>query len=243
MALVECVECKAEVSDKAAACPKCGAPIKAAGQQKTQSVSAAQGCLYVLVLIGIVIAISGYESCGCNQPAKVGNGAPVMPSLRAAAPAPTAEQAGIAARKAVDNAALGAAADAASAERNQKRKRSLFPAKPNGLDACAIDNKVGPLDADFVFDTKVDLAFAAELGKPLAQRFIRQVMAIHSCTALWSNQIEEVLLPALPQLADVKQLDTLVAVVGDFCASKDDASQECFARVINAMVRMTYKHR
>ena len=89
MALVECGECKAEVSDKAAACPKCGAPIKAAEPPKTQSVSAAQGCLFVLVLIGLVTAVGGYKTCDGNHGPKVGNGAPVMPSLR---PPPPAER-------------------------------------------------------------------------------------------------------------------------------------------------------
>lgn len=34
MALIECAECKKEVSDKAAACPHCGAPVAAAPSKR-----------------------------------------------------------------------------------------------------------------------------------------------------------------------------------------------------------------
>lgn len=34
MALIECAECKKEVSDKAAACPHCGAPVAAAAPKR-----------------------------------------------------------------------------------------------------------------------------------------------------------------------------------------------------------------
>lgn len=60
MALIKCRECGAEISDKAAACVKCGAPVKSA-KAKPQT-----GCLPVivgiLIVFGAIWAIGGSGS-------------------------------------------------------------------------------------------------------------------------------------------------------------------------------------
>lgn len=63
MALVKCRECKAEVSSKAAACPKCGAPIKSVPKQ--------YGCFSSMLLIGValVVVVAAVNSISRRAPA------------------------------------------------------------------------------------------------------------------------------------------------------------------------------
>lgn len=62
MALLKCTECRKEVSDKAAACPGCGAPIAAAPAQQVARVARQGGkweaAGFVLIVIGIVLGIA-----------------------------------------------------------------------------------------------------------------------------------------------------------------------------------------
>ena len=56
MALIRCAECKAEVSDTATACPKCGAPMEISKKKQKSQVSTGCGCLIVLLVVGGIIA-------------------------------------------------------------------------------------------------------------------------------------------------------------------------------------------
>ena len=60
MALINCKECGKEVSDQAASCPHCGAPIRVPVLSKvTAKPNGCNGCLAVLgVFIGLVIVTS-----------------------------------------------------------------------------------------------------------------------------------------------------------------------------------------
>jgi hypothetical protein len=60
MALKKCNECGNEVSNKAEKCPKCGNPIK-------KKSSAAGGCLAVIILTFIVIAVVGTMETGSSS--------------------------------------------------------------------------------------------------------------------------------------------------------------------------------
>jgi hypothetical protein len=64
MALIKCAECGREISDKAAACPNCGAPVQAAPaagtttegtERKSAGASSALGIVAVIVGLGAVI--------------------------------------------------------------------------------------------------------------------------------------------------------------------------------------------
>ena len=55
MALIECSECKAEVSDRAIACPKCGAPVAIPRPSKTGS--SGRWWKVLLVLLGLFFAV------------------------------------------------------------------------------------------------------------------------------------------------------------------------------------------
>lgn len=60
MALIACPECRAEVSDVAAACPQCGYPITPAEEPPPESKPRRQfrsGCLLVLLLTAVVGAV------------------------------------------------------------------------------------------------------------------------------------------------------------------------------------------
>jgi hypothetical protein len=86
MALMSCPECGKQVSDKAAACPHCGAPIAAssssaaprAGEPRAehgepvevynprqdQFLTRNRGCLEVFVSLGLaILIIAGLKSC------------------------------------------------------------------------------------------------------------------------------------------------------------------------------------
>lgn len=59
MALIRCTECKAKVSEKADACPKCGAPVEKSGKKQKKQISTGCGCLIVILVIGgLIMAIS-----------------------------------------------------------------------------------------------------------------------------------------------------------------------------------------
>ncbi len=58
MSLIRCAECKAKVSDKAASCPKCGAPIEISKKKQGRLLST--GCGYfigMLIVCGLFIAV------------------------------------------------------------------------------------------------------------------------------------------------------------------------------------------
>jgi len=56
MTLIKCIECGKEVSDQAASCPHCGAPIQSSASNKTKSNPVScNGCLAVFgVFIGLI---------------------------------------------------------------------------------------------------------------------------------------------------------------------------------------------
>ena len=84
MALIQCPECKSEVSDKASSCPKCGCPIsigkeikiqneirKEDGKENAQTIQltgkkykAQQLLGVVALLLGLVILMAGLASNG-----------------------------------------------------------------------------------------------------------------------------------------------------------------------------------
>jgi hypothetical protein len=81
MALIKCRECGREVSTEAAACPGCGAPIKAmaeqaaAAEKKTADAANAKkgclGCFGILILFILVVAIwSALSPSETPQPKK-----------------------------------------------------------------------------------------------------------------------------------------------------------------------------
>jgi len=69
MALVKCGECESEVSDKAAACPKCGAPVASPDgdstvvttQQTAKVYKAHQLYAFGLIVVGLFVAASGSD--------------------------------------------------------------------------------------------------------------------------------------------------------------------------------------
>lgn len=65
MALIKCSECGTEVSDKAAVCVKCGAPVK------PTKASAPSGCaVIVLIVLGVSIAATVIGSISSGTEAK-----------------------------------------------------------------------------------------------------------------------------------------------------------------------------
>jgi hypothetical protein len=88
MALVECPECRGQVSDAAAACPHCGHPVAktAVEKQPASKRKKNSGCGWALLLIGVgfVFAILGAETKP-TQPGISGVGGPSPPST----PTPT----------------------------------------------------------------------------------------------------------------------------------------------------------
>lgn len=60
MALIECKECKKQISSDAASCPHCGKPIKT--ENPTQVKDAASGCLGIIFLALIFFAAIDYFS-------------------------------------------------------------------------------------------------------------------------------------------------------------------------------------
>jgi hypothetical protein len=60
MALIECTECKKQISDKASACPQCGAPVSAtSNSQSANTVSAPKKkTSWFTWLVAVVLAVS-----------------------------------------------------------------------------------------------------------------------------------------------------------------------------------------
>jgi RNA polymerase subunit RPABC4/transcription elongation factor Spt4 len=54
VALILCLECGKEVSDKAVSCPNCGAPRKV-----TRTGAKWEGIGFILIIIGLIMAIAG----------------------------------------------------------------------------------------------------------------------------------------------------------------------------------------
>jgi uncharacterized paraquat-inducible protein A len=67
MALIKCPECDSEVSSEAAACPKCGHPLKAkpAGGINTQDPVHVVGIIVVVIII-IGIVVFGAQQCNAG---------------------------------------------------------------------------------------------------------------------------------------------------------------------------------
>lgn len=70
MALISCKECNTEISDKAAVCPKCGAPVEVTGLQAGPVVITEQtGKKYkALQLAGVIMILAGVVSCAGHDP-------------------------------------------------------------------------------------------------------------------------------------------------------------------------------
>jgi uncharacterized membrane protein YvbJ len=73
MALISCSECGKQVSDKAASCPNCGAPISAVSPVSlnpqshtyvTRTGAKWEGIGFVLIVIGLVMAIASQSVFG-----------------------------------------------------------------------------------------------------------------------------------------------------------------------------------
>lgn len=65
MTLIACSECGAEISGKAASCPKCGNPIEAAPEVQPETASSGLGCGGIsLLILGaiIILAIVSYAT-------------------------------------------------------------------------------------------------------------------------------------------------------------------------------------
>lgn len=60
MALITCKECGQRISDKAVACPHCGARIAALSEVHSSTRTTIKGLCLVSCVIGIVMAIAGY---------------------------------------------------------------------------------------------------------------------------------------------------------------------------------------
>jgi hypothetical protein len=86
MALIECPECGKEISDKASACPHCGAPQK---PKEQKSGCLGMGCL-VMILFPIVIVIAGSFYPSSDSPRSTQT--PPEPVDVATTPAPAPRQ-------------------------------------------------------------------------------------------------------------------------------------------------------
>jgi len=61
MALIACTECNSQISDKAAACPKCGAPTSSKkGVVTTQQTSKV---FKIFQIVGVLMVIAGVVNC------------------------------------------------------------------------------------------------------------------------------------------------------------------------------------
>lgn len=70
MALIECYECGAEISEKAKACIKCGAPVRHAVSQHGKIITTQQtGKKYKgAQLVGAALMCVGVVSCAAKEP-------------------------------------------------------------------------------------------------------------------------------------------------------------------------------
>jgi len=69
MALIKCAECQTEMSDKAAACPKCGAPKAIAAAAPAKSWSTGKVLVVGLLIIVVIGAMSELDKSGGGAPA------------------------------------------------------------------------------------------------------------------------------------------------------------------------------
>lgn len=61
MALIKCIDCGTEVSDKAEKCPKCACPIsKKENNEQTQVIEQTSKRLKMQLLIGVVVLFLGF---------------------------------------------------------------------------------------------------------------------------------------------------------------------------------------
>jgi len=56
MALLRCAKCRAKVSDRATACPKCGTPTVFIQKRKYNRITSCTGCLTSLIIVAAIIA-------------------------------------------------------------------------------------------------------------------------------------------------------------------------------------------
>lgn len=76
MALIRCAECKARMSDKASACPKCGAPLEVSEKKQKARISNGCGCLIICLVVGVIFA----AAASTNKSNALGSTAPRQPS-------------------------------------------------------------------------------------------------------------------------------------------------------------------
>lgn len=55
MALIRCIDCRAKVSDKAIACPKCGAPVEISKKEQKSHISTRTGFLIIILVVASII--------------------------------------------------------------------------------------------------------------------------------------------------------------------------------------------
>jgi hypothetical protein len=69
--LIQCPECKQQISDQAESCPKCGRPISSQDREKARAAAKASqnvakgcgiGCLVVVVIIILIAVFSGQDT-------------------------------------------------------------------------------------------------------------------------------------------------------------------------------------
>ena len=64
MALIKCVECGKEISDKASACPSCGVPVAGNSQvhvRVTRTGARWEGIGFVMIAVGLVSMLAGWH--------------------------------------------------------------------------------------------------------------------------------------------------------------------------------------
>ena len=90
MAMIRCTECRKDVSDKAASCPHCGAPVDAVAAQAMQTASGTTALKWVSGLLAILIFIN---FCNREETSKQVERAPVAEAPSAqAAPEPVPDE-------------------------------------------------------------------------------------------------------------------------------------------------------
>ena len=88
MALIPCCECKSKVSDKASACPKCGAPVEPSVEAFEKKKKGDQnGCIGCLGVVGLVILLAIFNSPSNDGRVPLGD-RPEPPSASQTQPAP-----------------------------------------------------------------------------------------------------------------------------------------------------------
>ena len=131
MALTSCRECGKQISDQAAACPHCGAPVRLQAQPTSPPKKASNpGCLSaVLVLICAVIVLGALKSCGESPNDSSGVSEPAI--TETPAPEPTTPAQLQAWKQQVDDAKAGAPVKLAAAE-------SIVAKAPGSVEAAEV---------------------------------------------------------------------------------------------------------